>query len=104
MNTFSNNSTLNGWLMPGSGTWLQDPAGFFVDECGDLWVPCFCRCGTGATGAAGSAGEAAAGLPGAIEEAAPQQGTAIEQRVDELLEIVKRLEKLHEGELEANEP
>lgn len=43
MNTFSNNSTMNGWPMPGSGTWATPGLdSFFVDENGDLWLPCLC--------------------------------------------------------------
>jgi len=49
MNTFSNNSTFNGWRLPGSGTWVtQDSAdNFYVDENGDLWMPCVCGEGDG---------------------------------------------------------
>jgi len=45
MNTFSNFSSLNGWALPGSGTWVEqdNPAeDFYVDDNGDLWVPCLC--------------------------------------------------------------
>jgi len=43
MNTFSNFSSVNGWCMPGSGTWVsQDTEEFYIDGNGDLWVPCFC--------------------------------------------------------------
>jgi len=60
MNTFSNFSTFNGCVLPGSGTWAtQDTGNFYVDENGDLWVPCFCD-GTGATGATGSTGSTGA--------------------------------------------
>jgi hypothetical protein len=44
MNTFSNFSSVNGWCMPGSGTWVeQDAEDFYVDENGDIWAPCFCE-------------------------------------------------------------
>jgi len=43
MNTTSNFSSVNGWCMPGSGTWvLQETGEYYIDENGDLWVPCFC--------------------------------------------------------------
>jgi len=43
MNTTSNFSSANGWCMPGSGTWVsQGVEDFYIDENGDLWVPCFC--------------------------------------------------------------
>ena len=43
MNTTSNFSSVNGWCMPGSGTWVsQDAEDFYIDENGDLWVPCLC--------------------------------------------------------------
>jgi len=43
MNTSSNFTTVNGWCLPGSGTWVaQDTEDFYVDCNGDLWVPCFC--------------------------------------------------------------
>ena len=38
MTNFQSFNSHNGWMMPGSGE-------FFIDECGDLWVPCLCgRC------------------------------------------------------------
>jgi len=44
MNTFSNFSTFNGCVLPGSGAWVTRGAdgNFFVDDNGDLWVPCLC--------------------------------------------------------------
>ena len=43
MNTTSNFSSVNGWCMPGSGTWVSQETGeYYIDENGDLWVPCFC--------------------------------------------------------------
>jgi hypothetical protein len=43
MNTYSNFSSVNGWMLPGSGTWVsQEPEEYYVDENGDVWVPCFC--------------------------------------------------------------
>jgi len=71
MNTFSNFSTFNGCVLPGSGTWVsQDMEDYYVDENGDLWVPCFCD-GTGPTGPTGSTG--ATGVTGSslVEEAPP---------------------------------
>ena len=59
MNTFSNNTTLNGWRVPGSGTWVtqDNPVDdFYVDEHGDLWVPCLCGEGEGETGSGGGLG------------------------------------------------
>ena len=54
MNSFSNFSSVNGWLLPGSGAWAsQSPELFYVDCEGNLWVPCTCGC-TGATGGTGS--------------------------------------------------
>ena len=35
MTNFQSFNSLNGWVLPGSGD-------FFVDENGDLWVPCVC--------------------------------------------------------------
>ena len=43
MTTYHNFDSFNGWVLPGSGR--QVSFGFedcFVDENGDLWVPCTC--------------------------------------------------------------
>ena len=65
MNTTSNFSSVNGWCMPGSGTWVaQDTEDFYIDENGDLWVPCFCdgeEGGEGEEGLGRAVGAAAAG-------------------------------------------
>jgi len=35
--------SFNGWVMPGSGRFVQfDETQCYVDENGDLWVPCSC--------------------------------------------------------------
>ena len=86
MNTFSNNTTLNGWRMPGSGTWVtQDVEDFYVDENGDLWMPCFCGEGEGEDdGALGRAGEpegqaAAEEAPEPPEEPKPPDPRPVER-------------------------
>ncbi|MDR2687452.1 MAG: hypothetical protein LBB75_06845 [Oscillospiraceae bacterium] len=68
MNTFSNFSSVNGWMLPGSGAWAaRDTEDFYVDENGDLWVPCFC--GEGETGSTG-------GSPGPAEGPPPAEAAA----------------------------
>jgi len=112
MNTFSNFSTFNGWRMPGSGTWVtrNSADNFYVDENGDLWVPCICV-GTGSSGGIGDTGAAAGSIEiaaspvepavpaGAWEEAMLRREMAFERRMDEMLEIVRRLEQIHASEL-----
>lgn len=77
MNTFSNFSTFNGCVLPGSGTWVgQDTEDYYVDENGDLWVPCLCE-GTGPTGPTGPTG--ATGVTG-ISLAAEQDAVGHTER------------------------
>jgi len=67
MTGFQSFNSLNGWVMPGSGD-------FFVDECGDLWVPCVCNCCNGegdddtAAGSGSIETESVAPLPADTEE------------------------------------
>ena len=43
MTTFNNFDSFNGWILPGTGRRVQfGPEECFVDENGDLWVPCDC--------------------------------------------------------------
>jgi len=60
MNTFSNFSSVNGWAQPGSGTWVsQDPEDFYVDDNGDIWIPCLCGEGDNNGDSDGPVGRAA---------------------------------------------
>lgn len=69
MNTFSNFSSVNGWMLPGSGSWAsQGTEDFYVDDNGDLWVPCFCDEEDGEGRAAGLEEP-----EGAVEEASEAQ-------------------------------
>ena len=44
MTTCTNFDSCNGWVMPGSGRRVSfGPEDCFVDENGDLWVPCCCQ-------------------------------------------------------------
>ena len=74
MNTFSNFSTFNGCVLPGSGAWVTRDTddNFYVDENGDLWVPCL-RDGTGAAGSTGTTGVTGSAL---AEDAAPNDETS----------------------------
>jgi len=41
MTTYNNFESQNGWIMPGTGRQLLfGPEDYFVDENGDIWVPC----------------------------------------------------------------
>ena len=63
MTNFQGFNSLNGWVMPGSGD-------FFVDENGDLWVPCVCGRGDCESDEGEGAGEGPVfPPPGDIEEA-----------------------------------
>ena len=43
MTTYSNYESQNGWVMPGSGRRVEfGPEDWYVDEDGDIWVPCAC--------------------------------------------------------------
>jgi len=70
MNTFSNFSSFNGCVLPGSGAWVTRDAdgNFYVDENGDLWVPCLCGEGGGETGSTGGIGVTGSSL---VEAAIP---------------------------------
>jgi len=47
MTTNSNFDSWNGWMMPGSGRYMVfDSEEYWMDENGDIWVPCF-GCATG---------------------------------------------------------
>jgi len=58
MITYSNFDSCNGWIMPGSGRQVSyGPEDYFMDENGDLWVPCQCQ-------RAGPRRQGDAGMPG----------------------------------------
>jgi len=43
MTTYTNFDSYNGWVMPGSGKRVSfGHEDCYVDENGDLWVPCAC--------------------------------------------------------------
>ena len=48
MTTYTNFDSFNGWVMPGSGKQVFfDGQDYYIDENGDIWVPCFdCQTGT----------------------------------------------------------
>ena len=47
--TWHNFDSFNGWVLPSSGRQVSfDMEDCYVDENGDVWVPCDCGCG-GAT-------------------------------------------------------
>jgi len=73
MNTTSNFTTVNGWCLPGSGTWVaQDTEDFYVDCNGDLWMPCFCD-GEEDDEGLGRAGEAEAQSAAEEQEVEPPE-------------------------------
>jgi len=53
MTSYNNFESQNGWIMPGTGRQLLfGPEDYYVDENGDIWVPCWgCAC-AGGTGKA----------------------------------------------------
>jgi len=91
---------------------------YYVDCEGSLWVPCSCRCGSGVADLAAANGRVAerrndypAGdsferrgieciRPASeSEKTMLHRGQDFEKLLSEALEAIKRLEKLHEGDL-----